>query len=123
MIELRFFGGLTIQEIAEALDISPATVTRDWVTAKAWLFDRLNPAADNAPAERTMTLNDGMKSGTVLYAASRLEGGARSRYLDETCAADTALREEVERLLAALDESGGFPRAGCPGNVTGWPSH
>jgi len=41
VIELRFFGGLTIQEIAEALEVSSATVTRDWVTAKAWLFDRL----------------------------------------------------------------------------------
>jgi RNA polymerase sigma factor (TIGR02999 family) len=44
VIELRFFGGLTIEEIAEALDISSSTVTRDWVTAKAWLYDRLNRA-------------------------------------------------------------------------------
>ena len=51
VIELRFFGGLTLQEIAEALDISPATVTRDWVTAKAWLYDRLNRAAGPAPAK------------------------------------------------------------------------
>ena len=43
VIELRFFGGLTIEEISEALDISPATVTRDWVTAKAWLFAQLKP--------------------------------------------------------------------------------
>lgn len=49
VIELRFFGGLTLQEIAEALDISTATVTRDWVTAKAWLYDRLNGAGDHAP--------------------------------------------------------------------------
>ena len=47
VIELRFFGGLTIQEVAEALNISTATVTRDWVTAKAWLFDRLNGAGNN----------------------------------------------------------------------------
>lgn len=42
VVELRFFGGLTIEETSEALHISPATVTRDWVTAKAWLFDQLN---------------------------------------------------------------------------------
>jgi RNA polymerase sigma factor (TIGR02999 family) len=42
VIELRFFAGLTIEEISEALRISPATITRDWVTAKAWLFDQLN---------------------------------------------------------------------------------
>jgi RNA polymerase sigma factor (TIGR02999 family) len=46
VIELRFFGGLTIQEIAEALDISSSTITRDWITAKAWLYDRLNPAGE-----------------------------------------------------------------------------
>ena len=47
VIELRFFGGLTIEETAEALNISPATVKRDWVTAKAWLFRELN-LADSA---------------------------------------------------------------------------
>lgn len=46
VIELRFFAGLTIEEISEALAISPATITRDWVTAKAWLFDRLNRPGD-----------------------------------------------------------------------------
>ena len=48
VIELRFFAGLTIEEISEALRISPATITRDWVTAKAWLFDQLNQAADKS---------------------------------------------------------------------------
>ena len=37
LVELRYFGGLTIDETAEALDISPATTKRDWATARAWL--------------------------------------------------------------------------------------
>jgi RNA polymerase sigma factor (TIGR02999 family) len=37
IVELRFFGGLTIEETAEALHISPATVKREWTLAKAWL--------------------------------------------------------------------------------------
>ena len=37
VVELKFFGGLTIEEIAEVLDISPMTVRRDWETAKLWL--------------------------------------------------------------------------------------
>ena len=41
VVELRFFAGLTIDEAAEALDVSPATVERDWAVAKAWLYDRL----------------------------------------------------------------------------------
>jgi RNA polymerase sigma factor (TIGR02999 family) len=38
VVELRFFGGLTVEETAEALGISPATVKRDWTMAKAWLM-------------------------------------------------------------------------------------
>jgi RNA polymerase sigma factor (TIGR02999 family) len=37
LIELRFFGGLSIEEAAVVLGISPATVKREWVTARAWL--------------------------------------------------------------------------------------
>lgn len=37
IVECRYFGGLTIEETAQALDISPATVKRDWKLAKAWL--------------------------------------------------------------------------------------
>lgn len=37
VVELRFFAGLTIEETAEVLGISPATVKRDWLVAKAWL--------------------------------------------------------------------------------------
>ena len=38
IIEMRFFAGLSVEETAEALDISPATVKRDWATARAWLY-------------------------------------------------------------------------------------
>jgi RNA polymerase sigma-70 factor, ECF subfamily len=39
---MRFFGGLTIAETADALAISTATVEREWVSAKAWLYERLS---------------------------------------------------------------------------------
>jgi RNA polymerase sigma factor (TIGR02999 family) len=42
VVELRFFTGLTEQETAEALNISVATIKRDWTFAKAWLFDQLH---------------------------------------------------------------------------------
>jgi RNA polymerase sigma factor (TIGR02999 family) len=41
IVELRFFGGLTMDETATALEISPATVGREWVSAKAWLYHHL----------------------------------------------------------------------------------
>lgn len=45
MVEARFFGGLETAEIAELLDVSEATVMRDWRAARAWLAGRLRPAA------------------------------------------------------------------------------
>jgi len=41
IVELRFFGGLSIEETSEVLHISTATVKRDWVMAKAWLYQNL----------------------------------------------------------------------------------
>ncbi|HWW86289.1 MAG TPA: sigma-70 family RNA polymerase sigma factor [Vicinamibacterales bacterium] len=41
VVELRYFGGLTIDETAEVLRVSPATVSREWTLAKAWLFGEL----------------------------------------------------------------------------------
>lgn len=41
LVELRYYGGLTIQEAADALKVSPATVKRSWTTAKAWLAREL----------------------------------------------------------------------------------
>jgi RNA polymerase sigma factor (TIGR02999 family) len=43
VVELRFFAGLSIAETSEALDVSTATVERDWTVAKAWLLQRLAP--------------------------------------------------------------------------------
>ena len=42
VVELRFFGGLSVEETAEALKISPETVHRDWKLARAWLFGELS---------------------------------------------------------------------------------
>jgi RNA polymerase sigma factor (TIGR02999 family) len=45
IVELRYFGGLTIQEVAEVVGISEATVVRDWTIAKAWLRADLSARA------------------------------------------------------------------------------
>ncbi len=41
VVELRYFGGLSIDEVAEVMKTSPATVKRDWAMARAWLFREL----------------------------------------------------------------------------------
>lgn len=45
LIELRTFAGLDIEACADLLDVSPATIKRDWTFARAWLLDRLGGAA------------------------------------------------------------------------------
>jgi RNA polymerase sigma-70 factor (ECF subfamily) len=45
LVELRFFGGLTVEETADAMDISPATVKRHWTVARAWLARELKGLA------------------------------------------------------------------------------
>jgi RNA polymerase sigma factor (TIGR02999 family) len=45
VVELRYFGGLTIEEAAEVLEISPATVKREWSMARAWLLRELHSGA------------------------------------------------------------------------------
>jgi RNA polymerase sigma-70 factor, ECF subfamily len=50
VIELRFFGGLSVQETAEVLKISPDTVLRDWRLARAWLLAELR---NSSPPEKS----------------------------------------------------------------------
>jgi RNA polymerase sigma factor (TIGR02999 family) len=42
LVEMRYFGGLTIEETAEVLAQSPATVKRDWASARAWLLREMS---------------------------------------------------------------------------------
>jgi len=46
VVELKFFGGLTAREIAEVLQISDATVEREWTFARAWLYKAVEGAAE-----------------------------------------------------------------------------
>lgn len=45
VVELRFFGGLSVEETAEVLEVSPQTVLRDWKLAKAWLYQEISTGA------------------------------------------------------------------------------
>jgi RNA polymerase sigma-70 factor, ECF subfamily len=52
IVELRFFGGLSVKETSEILDISPKTVKRDWCMAKAWLHGELRHSDGEIPGAR-----------------------------------------------------------------------
>lgn len=45
IVELRYFAGMTVEEIAQVVGVSPGTVKRDWTVARAWLFAELGPAS------------------------------------------------------------------------------
>jgi RNA polymerase sigma factor (TIGR02999 family) len=49
VVEMRFFGGLSVEEVATVLKISPVTVIRDWNTAKAWLYREMAAPTTNEP--------------------------------------------------------------------------
>jgi RNA polymerase sigma-70 factor, ECF subfamily len=54
VVEMRFFGGLSVEETAEVLKVSPVTVMRDWSSAKAWLYRELtHRTADGLPSMET----------------------------------------------------------------------
>jgi RNA polymerase sigma factor (TIGR02999 family) len=60
LVVLRFFGGMTVEEAAESLALSPATVKRDWSRARAWLFRELrrvvserDSVSSRGPVEQT----------------------------------------------------------------------
>lgn len=55
VVEMRYFGGMSMEETAAALNLSPATVLRDWNAAKAWLYTQLNRTG---PQESSEWLNE-----------------------------------------------------------------
>ena len=50
VVECRFFGGMSVEDTAEALQVSPRTVKSDWALARAWLYDELMEAPHDRPA-------------------------------------------------------------------------
>ena len=52
VVELRFFGGLSVEETAEVLKVSPETVMRDWKLSKAWLLRAMNDEKRVAQSSR-----------------------------------------------------------------------
>ena len=53
VVEMRVFGGLSVEETAEVLKISPVTVKRDWRAARTWLFRELTGATNEPPTLET----------------------------------------------------------------------
>jgi len=63
VVEMRFFGGLSVEETAEVLKISPVTVMRDWSTAKAWLYRELTGGSNDAGSDGAGSDGGGSSDG------------------------------------------------------------
>ena len=94
IVELRYFVGLSIEETADALDISPATLKRRWALARAWLFRELSGGAAVTP-----------RSSAACAICSRRRSiatpASAARWLAREAADDPAVRDEVLSLLDA----------------------
>ena len=110
-MELRYFAGLSIEEAAEALGISPATAKREWRLARAWLQRELGrgTGAGMTSPVRWATVE------RIFHAALERPPDERASFLDEACGDDPTLRQEVDSLLAA-DEG----TSGGAGLASGW---
>ena len=103
VVELRFFGGLSIEETAEVLKISRNTAIRDWTMASI--------STARSARVRIMKPERWQQISTVFQAALERMPGQQSAFLDKACAGDSSLRQEVESLIAAHEQVGNFIEA------------
>ena len=104
IVELRFFGGLSLEETAEVMGISSPTVQREWRAAKAWLHRMLTD-------ERAMKPERWQQVDQLFQAALEREPEERAAFISEACGGDDSLRREVEALLAADGQAGSLIEA------------
>ena len=108
VVELRFYGGLTTEEIAEVLHISAATVKREWATAKLWLQTRTGLRVGMKEA-RALSAERWQRIKQILADALECAGeGERRTCVERSCAGDEVLRREVELFLDR--EAGGLEK-------------
>ena len=97
VVEMRYFGGLSVEECAEALGVHPNTVIHDWSLARAWLKHELACEARDAAVERWKQVEE------LFEAAQQQPADQRAEFLRHACPDDPELCAEVESLLKAAE--------------------
>ena len=110
IVELRYFGGLTVEEAAEALDISPATVKRHWTIARAWLRKELAPDLSGRSAEGRSRMNaaDRWQRVGALFDRALATPPPQRQTLVRSSPEPADIQDEVLELLKSHDDSRGF---------------
>ena len=98
VVELRYFGGLTVEEVAEVLKISTITVMRDWEFAKAWL----------SPRNDKWSISNLGQVEEVFHVAMSYDPEERMAYLSRASEDNPVLLHEVESLVAAYESGSGL---------------
>ena len=101
IVELRFFTGLSLEEVAEEIGVSLATVKRDWTMAKAWLR-RITPGILNVNSQHWNRIKE------LFSKAIELDADDSGRFLDDACREDSSLRSEIEALIASHEKAADF---------------
>ena len=116
VVELRYFGGLSVDETAEALGVSAVTVMRDWSVAKVWLLREL---------ERAMTPEKWRAVERLYLAALERDAGERAGFLREACGADagaaTRSRDHSSNISREPKASSSPPSLPAPGRKRSAP--
>ena len=102
VVELRFFGGLSIDETAEALGVSVRTVHADWAFARAWLYRALTRPM---PTDRWLRLDE------IFAEAIDAAGRPRAEFLARRCGRRRHPADELAALVAAEARLGRFSLA------------
>jgi RNA polymerase sigma factor (TIGR02999 family) len=100
VVECRFYGGLTVEETAVALGLSPRTVTREWVFAQAWLKRELSGGRS------TMNPSRAERLAALFERALELEPHERRKFCEIIGRGDRDLGTELQSLLTAHDAPG-----------------
>lgn len=102
VVELKFFGGLSMEEIAEVLRVSTDTVKRDWKVARLWLLRELAWRTEwNRDLEPGLWQRvEGCARNPMVQRVLELDESRRAEFLESFRRGDEALRRQVESLLA-----------------------
>ena len=103
VVEMRFFGGLSVEETAEVLKVSSVTVMRDWSTAKAWLYLGTDRREEQWTRDRWKQV-DSISASRAGASATE----ARCLSAATPAAVTRKLEQEVRSLLVAQQEAGAF---------------
>ena len=111
IVELRYFGGLTVEETAEALAISPATVKRHWCVARAWLKQALSArgsAGRGGSWRRVARVQRWEDVKRLIGEALEHPPKERRAWIARACAGDYELGSQAEALLDAYNSDPDF---------------